>query len=109
MRVAENWGFEVAVAVQLDFIGATLEAYDQAIEAMGLLRGGPGAPEQLFHWVTETDDGIRVVDVWESRAAFEQFLSERIRVAATEVGAAFPPEMRVFEVHNYFAGGRWRG
>ena len=56
------------------------EEYDQAIERMGLLPGGPGAPEQLFHWVTKTDDGIRAgVDVWESLVAFEQFLSDRIR------------------------------
>ncbi len=109
MRVAENWGFEVAVAVQLDFKGGTLDQYDQAVERLGFLPGGPSAPEQLFHWVTKTDDGFRVVDVWQSREAFEQFLSTRMRVVAAEVGQAFPPDLTFFEVHNYFAGGRWRG
>ncbi len=99
----------MAVAVQLDFKGGTLDQYDQAIERLGLLPGGPGAPEQLFHWVTKTDEGFRVIDVWESRQAFEQFLDTRIRVVAGEVGQKFPPDLTFFEVHNYFPGGRWRG
>ena len=39
----------MAVAVQLDFKGETLEQYDEAIERIGLLPGGPAAQEQLFH------------------------------------------------------------
>jgi hypothetical protein len=98
----------VAVAVQLDFKGGTLEQYDQAIERLGLLPGGPGAIDQLFHWVTKSDDGIRVVDVWESREAFEVFLVERIKLVTAEVGASYPPDVQIFEVHNYLAGVRWR-
>jgi hypothetical protein len=99
----------MVVAVQLDFRGATLEQYDEAMERMGLLSGGPSAREELFHWVTKTDDGFRIIDVWESREAFEQFLETRIRPVAPEVGVSEPPEIQFFEVHNYFAGGRWRG
>jgi hypothetical protein len=48
----------VVVAVQLDFQGATLEQYDEMNERIGLLPGGPtAAPEDLFHWVTKTEDG----------------------------------------------------
>jgi hypothetical protein len=99
----------MAIGVQLDFIGATLDQYDEAIERMGLLPGGPSAPEELFHWVTKTDDGIRVVDVWESREAFDQFMSVRFEAVAPEIGMDDPPEIQFFEVHNYLAGGRWRG
>ena len=98
----------MAVGVQLDFSGVTLEQYDEAIERMGLLPGGPSAREELFHWVTKTDEGIRVIDVWESREAFEGFLAARIRPVATEVGVSDAPKIQFFEVHNYFAGGRWR-
>jgi len=63
----------VAVAVQLDFKGGTLEQYDEAAERLGFLPGGPSARAELFHWVTKTDDGVRVVDVWETREAFEEF------------------------------------
>jgi len=99
----------MAVGVQIDFKGATLEQYDRAIERMGLLPGGPSAPEELFHWVTKTDDGFRVIDVWDSREAFEQFFEARVRKVGPRVGVAFPPEVQFFEVHNYFAGGRRRG
>lgn len=98
----------MAVAVQLDFRGATLDQYDEAIERMGLLPGSPAAKEELFHLVIKTDDGFRVIDVWESREAFEGFLEARIRPVGPEVGMAKPPEIQVFEVHNYFVGQRWR-
>jgi hypothetical protein len=57
----------MAVAVQLDFAGGTLEQYDRVIAEMGCTPGRRRAPGGLFHWVTKTDDGIRVVDVWQDR------------------------------------------
>jgi len=98
----------VAVAVQLDFRGATLRQYDEINERIGLLPGGPASREELFHWVMETDDGFRVVDVWETREAFERFEREKLSPIYEEVGVLNPPEIQFFEVHNYFAGGRWR-
>ena len=34
----------MAIGVQLDFKGATLEQYDQLMDKMGFRPGGPGAP-----------------------------------------------------------------
>ena len=59
--------------------------------------------------MTRTADGIRVIDVWESRNAFEKFVHERVVPAYQEIGVTDPPEIEFFEVHNYFAGGRRRG
>ncbi len=98
----------MAVAVQLDFEGATLEQYDQINERIGLLPGGPASAQELFHWVMKTDDGFRVVDVWDSREAFERFEREKLTPTYEEVGIRHPPEIQFFEVHNYFPGGRWR-
>ena len=44
------------------------------------------SPNALFHWVSETDDGLRIVDVWESREAFGQFAEEQIGPYTREVG-----------------------
>jgi hypothetical protein len=100
----------MAVAVQLDFHNATLEQYDAINERIGLLPGGPAAGSQeLFHWVMKTEDGFRVVDVWESREAFEDFEQAKLRAISREVGIFEPPEIQFFEVHNYLAGGRRRG
>jgi hypothetical protein len=97
----------MAVGVQIDFRGATLKQYDLGIEWMGLLPGGPTPRRQLFHWVTETGDGIRLVDVWESRPAFEQFWEMRVLPVLPEIGFPDPPQIQFFEVHNYLAGSRW--
>ena len=99
----------MVIAVQFDFPGATLNQYDQALEWLGLLPGGPAARGQLFHWVTATDGGVRAVDVWESRAAFDTFFEARVIPVLPKVGVTRPPDIRVFEVHNYFPGGRPRG
>ncbi len=66
------------VAVVMDFKDATSDQYDQVIVKMGLTPGGAGPPGALFHWVTTTDDGMRVVDVWETREQFERFAGEQI-------------------------------
>lgn len=94
----------MAVGVVLEFEGATLDQYDQVIEKMGFSPGGAGAPGGLFHWVTQTDDGIRVTDVWEDREKFEQFAQEQIGPFTAEVGIG-PPEMSFFEVHNHLTAG----
>jgi hypothetical protein len=99
---------EMAVAVQLDFRGATLAEYDEINERIGLLPGGPASPQEIFHWVAKTDDGFRVVDVWETREAFEKFAREKLDPIYREVGVSQPPAIQFFEVHNYLAGGRWR-
>ena len=98
----------MAVGVQLNFKGATLDQYDQINEMIGLLPGGPASRQELFHWVTATHEGFRVTDVWESREAFETFAREKLHPIYDEVGMPTPPEIQFFEVYNYFAGGRWR-
>lgn len=95
----------MAFAVQLDFRGGTLEQYDQVIEKMGFKKGGPGGPGGLFHWVRKTDDGIRVIDVWESKEAFDAFAEEKIGPITQEVGVPGPPQIQTFEVHNYLTAG----
>jgi hypothetical protein len=89
----------MAVAVEMNFRGATLEQYDQVIELMGL-QSGKAPPNAIFHWAAETDDGLRVVDVWETREAYEQFAQEQIGPYTQQVGIAGPPETTYYDVHN---------
>ena len=71
---------------------------------MGFRPGGPGGPGGLYHWVTKTDDGLRVVDVWESPEQFQRFADEAIGPITQEVGLP-APEVRMHEVHNYLTAG----
>jgi hypothetical protein len=96
----------MAVAVQMDFRGATLGQYDQVMTKMDLARESAGIPGgALFHWVTETADGLRVVDVWETREQFEAFAREQILPFTREVGITETPDVAFYEVHNYLTGG----
>jgi hypothetical protein len=95
----------MAVGVVLEFKGATLDQYDQLVERMGFTPGGPGAPEGIFHWVTKTDDGFKVTDVWRSREAFEQFAAEKIGPLSAEAGFEGPPEVSFYAVHSYLTAG----
>jgi hypothetical protein len=52
-------------------------------------------------WVTATEDGIRVTDVWRTREEFEAFAAEQIGPLTAEVGFPAPPEITVHDVHNY--------
>ncbi len=95
----------MAVAVQLDFTGATLDQYDEVVRRMGFGAGGPGAPGLMFHWVTKSADGIRVTDVWESQEQFEGFSKEKIGPISQAVGFPAPPRVEFFEVHNHLTAG----
>ena len=54
----------MAVAVEMNFRGATIEQYDEILGKMGLTPGGSTPPGAISHWVAKTDEGMRVVDVW---------------------------------------------
>jgi hypothetical protein len=90
----------MAVGVQMDFTDGTLDQYEQVIELMGLPHNGPGPEGALFHWVTQTDDGIRVVDVWESQEQFDRFAQEQIGPFSQQAGITEPPETTYRDVHN---------
>jgi hypothetical protein len=92
----------MAVAVILEFEGATIDQYEQVVDKMGVSDGNL-APGGIFHWVTVTDDGFRVTDVWESREQFEKFAEDQIGPLTQEVGITSEPQITVFEVHNHLS------
>jgi len=94
----------MAIAVIMDFTGATLDQYDQVVRSMGLTPGGPVPPGAVFHWVAATGDGIRVCDVWETRDEFERFAQTEIGPKTAAAGITEPPQMTFYEVHNTLGG-----
>jgi len=95
----------MAVGVVLDFEGGTLDQYDEVMRLMGLDQGGPIPTGGMFHWVTKTDTGIRVTDVWESKAQFEAFAQEQIGPMTAQAGIPAPPTITFYEVHNHLIAG----
>jgi hypothetical protein len=82
--------------------GWTAEQYDaliaKLVDQLGL-QPGQSAPGVIFHWAAESDDGMRAVDVYESREAADALVGQHIGPIAGELGLALP-EITEFEVHN---------
>ena len=84
----------MAVCLVVNVPGATLEQYDDVRQALGV----PLEDGQISHVAGATEDGICVVDVWESRAHFDRFMQERLGEQLARVG--FPePQITEFQVH----------
>ncbi|HEY2814861.1 MAG TPA: hypothetical protein VGJ03_15450 [Acidimicrobiales bacterium] len=84
----------------------TLDQYDELIAKLVAdlgLEPGKSAPGVLFHWAAATDDGVRAVDVYESREAADELVQHHIGPIAGALGLPLP-EITEFEVHNLLTG-----
>jgi hypothetical protein len=92
----------MAVGLRLKFEGATQEQYDATHGHMGIEQNPPEG--LLFHSAGPIDEGWGVIDFWESRDAFDRFVSGRLQPALGELGTQSfpnPPDVREFPVHNF--------
>jgi hypothetical protein len=56
----------------------------------------------IFHVAWFRDDGIVVMDVWESPAQFDDFMQSRLGPAIAQIGIEGQPEMKWIDAHAYF-------
>ena len=76
-----------------------LDAYDRAMPAIKAGTSDYGAP--LSHVCARTDDGIRIVDVWESGDALQQFVEHpRFRNALRDAKLKDPDAVEVLPAHT---------
>ena len=92
------------IGVRIDLPSVTLGWYDEVIEAAGFLPGGPIPTDALSHWVTTTDNGICIVEVWESRKAFTSNAKRRTGQIKDEVAFPTNTSIEFFDIHNYLPG-----
>ena len=93
------------VGVRIDLQGATLEWYDQAVATAGYLPGGPIVSGALSHWVTKTDDGICIVEVWESQRALKDNAQQRSgEIRGGDRRSRWAAHIEFFDVYNYLPG-----
>jgi len=58
--------------------------------------------------VKKTDEGICVINVWETQSDFEAFVTNRLAPLLEEIGVpASSVDITLSEVHNYLAGSRY--
>ena len=92
----------MAIGLRIRLPGGTAAMYD-AVDAEMKVEGDP--PEgMIFHSAGPIKGGWGVIDFWESREQFDRFLESRLGPALGalgDAGAAGPPEIKEFPVHNF--------
>ena len=93
----------MAVLMTIEVPGGTTSMYDRANQIMGIT-GPDDAPAGLIsHVCGTTDDGILVVDVWDSLSSLDDFARNRLLAAMEQAGMpdATP---QTSPVHNLLFG-----
>lgn len=91
----------MATIMQMHWREATSEQYDQAREKVGWDRDVPEGAK--LHVSGFGDDGLHVLDVWESEQAFGAFMEQRLQPAIQEIGIEGQPEVKFFPLRGVFA------
>jgi hypothetical protein len=80
---------EMAIVVMVEVPGGTQAQYDRVAEAMGVAGASQPPPGQIVHLASPSEGGWTVIDVWESRDAYERHLAamgEKGREAVRRAG-----------------------
>jgi hypothetical protein len=91
----------MAVAMFMEWPGVTQQQYEAVLEELDLDRNP--ADGALLHVASITPEGLRVVDLWESAEAFDEFSQERMMPAVQHAGVDTEPTIAVHRVHNIYA------
>jgi hypothetical protein len=91
----------VAVVMEMLWPEASLSQYDEARAKVGWEDDVPDGA--LFHVAWMGDDGLHVVDVWDSEAAFGAFAEQRLMpVVKGDVGIEGEPQITFSTAHRAF-------
>jgi hypothetical protein len=85
----------------LDITGLTPEEYRAILDKMGVeTRPAAGI---FLHLTTTTDVGYRVVEIWDSKEGFEEFIDKRLGPASKALGVDRKTDISITPLHNLFA------
>ena len=84
----------------LDITGLTPEEYRAVLDQMGV-ETRPAAGIYL-HLTTPTDFGYRIVEVWDSKEGFDEFLQTRLAPATKALGIDRKTGISITPLHNFF-------
>jgi hypothetical protein len=92
----------MAVDLRLDFPTLTLQDYDSVCDTLNFPAEWPDGLKA--HASTEVDGHLRVMDWWESRQHFDQFVESRLQNAMGKAlgDRAEAPEITEFQLHTIY-------
>jgi len=91
----------MAVAMLMHWPGVSSDQYDAIMARLGLDANPPAGA--VLHIATASDEGVEVIDVWQTEQAFNGFLEQRLLPIVSELGITGEPEIRIVPLHNLYA------
>jgi hypothetical protein len=91
----------MSVITTLDITDMTPEEYRAVLDLMGVET--QPADGIYLHLTTTMSFGYRVVELWDRKEGFDEFLAKRLAPATQELGIERETEITVTPLHNLFA------
>src|SRR2546426_6036943 len=91
----------MAVMFVMEFKGIGTDKYDACDKELGLDKKSAKWPKGILsHAAGKTADGMCIVDVWESEAAFAKFREKQLGPTLQKVGGIPEPRVVMAQVHK---------
>ena len=90
----------MSTVMLMEWSGITPDQYNQVMRTLDLDKSP--AAGGMFHVAGFAADTLHVLDVWESREAFEKFQKDRLIAAVQKAGITSQPKVQFYPVHNIY-------
>jgi uncharacterized protein YodC (DUF2158 family) len=90
----------MAVVMQMSWAGVTSEQYDQVRDLVQWETVAPAGGKYHIAWFD--DNGLRVVDVWDSPEQFQTFTETQLMPGVTKAGIEGEPVVTFAPAHRVF-------
>jgi hypothetical protein len=91
----------MAIVMIMDWAGVSPAQYEQARKLINWEGDVPSGAR--FHVSAFDESGLRVVDLWDSAEAFQQFVDQRLMPGVQQIGIEGQPNVQILPVHATFA------
>ena len=91
----------MATVMLLHWPDATQELYEKVRERADWEGDRPqGAQLHVVGWA---DDGMHILDIWDSPEDFQAFFEARVLPVVQEAGMTSQPDVKMFDLHGIYA------
>ncbi|HEY3042220.1 MAG TPA: hypothetical protein VGJ66_26055 [Pyrinomonadaceae bacterium] len=90
----------MTVVTTLDITGMSPDEYRAVLDYMGVEK--KPAVGIYLHLTYTTDFGYRIIEVWDSKEGFDEFLEQRLAPATKALGINRDTKITVNPLHNFF-------
>ena len=93
----------MAVVMMMEWKGVTAEQYDAVRRETNFENDPPKGG--MYHVAAVDDEGLKVVDVWNSPEEFQAFAEAKLMPVTQKLGITEQPNVKFYPAYNIFAGG----